>query len=89
MSQLLSIQSLKTNKFKVAFLTKGEVLIYFAISKDKYESLTALRKQLEILHLQYIALTTSHVINSLKMNPSYDLVNEFSDYYHILNNQAN
>jgi len=36
-SPLLSIGKI-SNKFKVAFLTKGEVLIYFVISKDKYES---------------------------------------------------
>lgn len=49
-SQLLGITKLKNN-FKVAFLTKGEVLIYLAISKDPRESITSLRKQLEVLHL--------------------------------------
>ncbi len=76
------------NDFKVAFLTKGEVLIYICISKDKRESLTSMRKQLEILHLQFVSITTSKAIDHLKQNPSYDLVNEFSDYYHFIDNQV-
>ena len=82
-SPILSLSKI-SSKFKVAFLTKGEVLIYFVISKDRYESQTSLRKQLEILHLQFIGLTTGGIINSLKLNPSFDVVNEYSDFYHIL-----
>ena len=42
-SELLSIQNIQKN-FKVAFLTKGDVLIYLAISKDQRESVTSLKK---------------------------------------------
>ena len=70
------------------FSTKGEVLIYLCVSKNRYESITSLRKQLEILHLQFIAITTHGIIESLKINPSFDVVNEFNDYYHIIDNQV-
>lgn len=85
-SQLLGISKLN-NHLKIAFLTKGDVLIYLAISKDPRESIPCLRKQLEVLHLQFISITTSQVIENLRMHPSYDVVNDFSDYYHLLDNQ--
>jgi hypothetical protein len=86
-SPLLSISTLK-NTFKVSFLTKGEVLIYLVLSKDKKESVTSLNKQLEILHLAFISITTSQILEHLRQNPSYDVVNEFCDYYHFLDNQV-
>lgn len=86
-SPLLSFAT-KGKKFKISFMIRGEVLIYVALSKDPYESLTSLRKQLEILHLQFIALTTNGIINTLKMNPSFDVVNEFGDFYHIIDSQV-
>jgi len=64
-SPLLSITTLKKN-FKVSFLTKGDVLIYLALSKDPKESVTSLNKQLEILHLAFISLTTSQIVEHLK-----------------------
>jgi hypothetical protein len=33
-------------------------------------------------------MTTSKVLDHLRQNPSYDLVNEFSDYYHFMDNQV-
>jgi hypothetical protein len=87
MSPLLSITTLKKT-FKVSFLTKGDVLIYLVLSRDPKESVTSLNKQLEILHLAYISLTTNQIIEHLKQNPSYDVVNEFCDYYHFLDNQV-
>lgn len=83
-SPLLGLFGKSSKRFKVAFLTKGEVLIYIAISKNKYESLTSLRKQLEVFHTQFIGITTQSLIQGLKVNPSFDVVNEFSDFYHIL-----
>lgn len=77
-----------SKNFKVSFMTKGQVLIYFCITRNKKESQTSLRKQLEILHLQFIAITTSSIIANLNFNPSYDVVNEFGDYYHILDRQV-
>jgi DNA-binding MurR/RpiR family transcriptional regulator len=52
--------------FKVAFITKGDVLIYLALSRDKRESITSLKKQLEVLHLQFVSLTTSLVLEHLR-----------------------
>ena len=43
-SPLLAAIGLNAKRFKVAFLTKGEVLIYIALSKNRHESLTSLRK---------------------------------------------
>jgi len=36
--------------FKVAFMHKGGALIYIALSKSKEESVSFLKKQLELLH---------------------------------------
>jgi hypothetical protein len=84
-SPLLSITTVNKT-FKVSFLTKSDVLIYLVLSKDPKESVTSLNKQLEILHLAFISLTTSQILDNLKQNPSYDVVNEFCDYYHFLDN---
>jgi hypothetical protein len=43
LSQVLSIMG-PNKKFKVAFITKGDVLIYLAMSKDPKESVTSLKK---------------------------------------------
>jgi hypothetical protein len=67
----------KSNRMKVAFLHKGGALIYMGLSKERTESFSYLKKQLEILHLQMIANTTQQIIKTLKYNPSYDVVNEF------------
>jgi hypothetical protein len=64
-SELLAIMSIKRT-FKVAFITKGDVLIYLALSRDKRESITSLKKQLEVLHLQFVSLTTSLVLEHLR-----------------------
>jgi len=61
-SPLLGAFGLNAKRFKVAFLTKGEVLIYIALSKNRHESLTSLRKQLEVLHTQFISITTQSII---------------------------
>ena len=37
--------------YKFVFLTKGNCLIYIALSRQKNESVSFLRKQLEMLHL--------------------------------------
>jgi hypothetical protein len=42
-SPLLSLMNIKKT-FKVAFITKGEVLIYLALSKDQRESVSSLKK---------------------------------------------
>jgi hypothetical protein len=42
-SQLLSIINIRKT-FKVAFITKGDVLIYMVLSKDIRESVTSLKK---------------------------------------------
>lgn len=43
LSPLLSISNI-SKTFKVAFITKGEVLIYLALSKEKSETVTSLKK---------------------------------------------
>jgi len=57
-SPILGMITKNSKRFKVAFLTKGDVLIYIAVSKNRFESLTSLRKQLEVLHTQFISITT-------------------------------
>jgi hypothetical protein len=64
---------------KVAFLHKGNSLIYIALSKVKDESVSFMRKQLEMLHCQLISIATQSVIKAIKKNPSFDVVN---DIYH-------
>ena len=64
---------------KVAFLNKGNSLIYIAISKVQDESVSFLKKQLEILHLQLISIATQSIVKAMKRNPSFDVVN---DIYH-------
>jgi len=56
-SQILSVFNLKKN-CKVCFLQKGNSLIYVAVSKDFGESQYFLRRQLEVLHMQLISITT-------------------------------
>lgn len=47
------IQSLQayTDGYKFAFVVKGGCLIYIAMSRCKNESISFLKKQLEMLHL--------------------------------------
>ena len=51
-------------------------MIYIALSRVKAESVSFLKKQLEMLHLQIISITSRQVIEMLKMNPSFDLMGE-------------
>jgi hypothetical protein len=64
------------DKYKFVFVTKGNCLIYIALSRMPNESASFLRKQLEILHLQLISISTKQVITMLNNNPSFDLMQE-------------
>ena len=75
-------------RFKVALLHKGSSLIYFGMSKNPYESTNFLRRQLEILHLQIISITTNQIIKTLKYNPSFDVVTDIYYHVHLINAQV-
>ena len=51
-------------------------MIYIGLSRNKSESISFMKKQLEMLHLQLISITSRQVIEMLKMNPSFDLMGE-------------
>lgn len=50
-SQVQAIMCTKLDHYKFAFVTKGNCLIYIALSRSKHESVSFLKKQLEMLHL--------------------------------------
>lgn len=50
-SQVQAIMCTRIDNYKFAFVTKGNCLIYIAMSRNKYESVSFLKKQLEMLHL--------------------------------------
>lgn len=64
------------DNYKFTFLTKGNCLIYIALSRQPSESVSFLRKQLEMLHLQVISISTKQVMKMLIENPSFDLMQE-------------
>ncbi|CDW87641.1 UNKNOWN [Stylonychia lemnae] len=74
-TKIVQIATLSRN-FKVAFLHKGQSLIYIALSRDQFESVSFMKKQLEVLHTQFISLQTSNLIKTLNINQSYDVANE-------------
>ena len=51
-------------------------MIYIGLSRNKNESVSFVKKQLEMLHLQLISITSRQVMEMLKMNPSFDLMGE-------------
>ena len=51
-------------------------MIYIGMSRVKNESVSFVKKQLEMLHLQLISITSRQVIEMLKINPSFDLMGE-------------
>jgi len=70
----------RLGKFKICFMTSGGkssegALIYIALSKSKKESLSHLRKQLNMIHSMIISAGTGHIISSLKSNPNFDILN--------------
>lgn len=84
-SRIKSVLKL-SSKFKVAFMQKAKCLNYVAISKLKNESITFLRRQLEVLHLQLISITTQSLIKTLQFNPSYDVITDISPYIDLIYN---
>ena len=50
-SQVQAIMCNKLDHYKFAFVTKGSCLIYIALSRSKNESVSFMKKQLEMLHL--------------------------------------
>lgn len=87
-SKILSLVSL-SSAFKVSFMHKGDCLIYIALSKNENESVTFLKRQLEMLHSQIISLTTKNLIKTLQYNPSYDVINDIFDHHQQINNFIN
>ena len=72
------IQSLHAyiDGYRFAFMTKGGCLIYIAMTRSKNETVSFLKKQLEMLHLQLISITSRQIIVMLRQNPSFDLMGE-------------
>ena len=50
-SLIQSIQCTKGDHYKFAFVTKANCLIYIGLSRNKHESISFVKKQLEMLHL--------------------------------------
>ena len=70
----------KAGGFKLCFMTVGGrgsegCLIYIAMSKAKGESISHLRKQLQIIHCLLMSAGTKSMINGLKQNSNYDILN--------------
>jgi len=65
---------------------KGESLIYFGFTRSASESNSFLRRQLEVLHMQVISITTISLINTLKFNPSFDVVTDIYEHAALLHN---
>ena len=71
----------KSKKFKIAFVTIGGkgsegCLIYIAMSKHRNETISHLRKQIKMLHTMMVAAGTKNLIENLKTNPNYDILND-------------
>ena len=68
MQSMFTTQIAQNNKGKdkkICVLTKGDCLIYVALSSEKDETISFLRKQLEFLHMQLISVTTRHMMKML------------------------
>ena len=68
-------------KFKLCIMTVGGqgsegCLIYIAMSKNKNETVSHLRKQLKMLHLFLISVGTKSLVSNLKGNYNYDILND-------------
>eukprot|EP00347_Sterkiella_histriomuscorum_P009279 403341817 len=72
----------RSRDFKVAFLQKGSSLIYIALTKIQSESITFLKKQLQMLHAQLISLNTYSLIKTLTYNQSYDVANDLFEHHY-------
>ena len=66
----------KEDHYKFVFVSKASCLIYIGLTRNRSESVSFVKKQLEMLHLQLISITSRQVIEMLKMNPSFDLMGE-------------
>ena len=67
----------------ICFITAGGsgqegCLIYIAVSKVKNESVSYLRRQLQILHTLMVSAGTSSMIKCLRSNPNFDVQNSGS-----------
>ena len=51
-------------------------LIYIAMSKNRNEPISHMRKQLQMLHLFLISAGTKALIANLKANFNYDILND-------------
>eukprot|EP00347_Sterkiella_histriomuscorum_P024317 403331550 len=83
-TRILSIATI-TDNFKIAFMHKGDCLLYIALSKSQNESQTALKRQLEMIHTQLISLTTKTLIKTLRINASYDVISDVYDHHKQIN----
>lgn len=78
-NQLVAILS-KLKGVKSCYMSVGGrgsdcCLIYIALSKDKEESSSHLKRQLQFMHSLLISAGTNHLIESLKANPNHDILN--------------
>jgi hypothetical protein len=58
------------------------------VSKDGGESQSFLRRQLEVLHLQLISITTQTLIKTLQFNASFDVITDIAGDIDLLHNQV-
>ena len=57
---------MKSKKLKISFVIKGGCLIYICVSKNTYESVSFLKKQLEMLHTVLVSIATKNFVEMLK-----------------------
>ena len=47
-----------------------------------------MRRQLEILHMQLISITTQSLIKTLQFNPAFDVITDISNHVDLIHNQV-
>jgi hypothetical protein len=70
----------KANGLKIAFICKGGCMLYVMTSKVKKESLSFMKKQLEMLHTQLVSIATNNFIEHMKANSCYDIMEDQTIY---------
>lgn len=70
----------KSGGLKVAFVCKGGCILYVMTSKVKNESVSFMKKQLELLHTQLVSIATKNFLQHMKENSCYDIMEDQTIY---------
>ena len=69
---------------KIVFVCKGGCMLYVMTSKVKKESVSFMKKQLELLHTQLVSIATKNFIQHMKENSCYDIMEDQTIYRQLL-----